>query len=461
MSIGGDKTMKDIIVIGGGPGGYVAAIRAAQLGLDTVVVEKEHFGGVCLNKGCIPTKALLQSADLLESIKSAADFGINVKGFDVDVNTIQTRKAAIINRLVSGIKYLLRENKVETIEGEAKIIDKNTVLVDGEKTIQAKNIIIATGSSIAKPPIDGMDNDNVIFSDEALNLSEIPKSIAIIGGGVIGIEFASYFNAMGAEVCVVEMLENIIPNADGEISSEMAARLRKRGIKILTGTQVKKILPDGIIVAKDGKEEKINSEKVLVSVGRTPDTSGIDCEKLGIKKNGRAIATDKNFATSIPNIYAIGDVIGGMMLAHKASAEGIAVVEHIAGLKHRFNADNIPSCVYSSPEIAFVGKTEELCKKENIKYKVGKFFYEGNGKALVEGQKGFIKVIVSEEYGEILGVHIIGKYACEMIMQGSIARTNELTAEELVYTIFPHPSVSEIFNEAFSNALGRAIHSKN
>lgn len=452
--------MKDLVIIGSGPGGYVAAIRAAQLGLDTAIVEKENLGGVCLNKGCIPTKALLHSTEIIESIEEASASGITVSGYEVDVKKIINRKDNIVKKLTSGIGFLLQNNKVEIIKGQADIKDKNTVTV-GNQEIKTQNIIIATGSEVAMPPIPGSDNDLVMVSDDALKLDTSIKSIAVIGGGVIGLEFATYFNSLNTEVHVVEMLDRILPPADKDISSELEATIKKKGIKVYTKAKVKEIIKDGIIIEKDGKENTINVDKVLVCAGRVPDTGSIDCNKLGIKMDRKSIIVNEKGQTSISNIYAIGDVTGGILLAHKASYEGERAVEHIAGKKLSKYSQVIPSCVFSSPEVAFIGLTEQECILNKIEYSVGNFPYDANGKCLAEGAKGFVKVITDKRYGEILGVHIMGKHACELIMQAAIAIANELTVDELIHTIHPHPSVTETIHEAYLASLERAIHIPN
>lgn len=455
--------MKDVTIIGGGPGGYVAAIRGAQLGLAVTLVEKDLLGGVCLNRGCIPTKTLLHSAEIVETIKEAKECGITVSSYNIDYKKIIDRKSQVSKRLRGGIEFLLKSNNVEVIKGEARIVDKNTVKV-GDLEIKTKNIIIATGSSIIKPPIPGMNGKNVIFSDEALEMDVLPQSLAIIGGGVIGVEFACHFSSMGVKVAIIELLDRIIVNADSEVSAEMTKALKKRSVDVMTSTKLCEIKEDGVVVEAAGEQKELKFDKVLVCIGRKANVANFGAEELGIKTEKRGISTDDYLTTNIDNIYAIGDVNGRLMLAHKASEDGILVVENIAAgaKKHSSKGMAVPSCIFGSPEIAMVGMSEDECRDKKLDYLVGKFSYEANGKALAEAAaKGFIKVLVGKQYHEILGVHIIGKHACEMIMEGALAIQNELTAEEIVNTIHPHPSVSEIYNEAFRAALKIAIHAKN
>ncbi len=457
--------MKDVVIIGGGPGGYVAAIRAGQLGLDTTIIEKDLVGGVCLNRGCIPTKTLLHSAEIVETIKEAGDCGINVTFTPdmIDYEKIVNRKTQVSARLRGGIEQLFKMNGVEYIKGEAKIKDAKTVVV-GDQEIETKNIIIATGSSIVKPPIPGLDGENVMFSDEALELTVLPASIAVVGGGVIGIEFACLFSSMGVKVTVVEFLPRIAATADSDISAEMQKQLKRRGVTVMTSTKVCEIKPGAIVVEANGETKEIECEKVLVCTGRRANVTGFGAEELGIATEKRGITVDDYCETNIPNVYAIGDVNGKLMLAHKASEDGIVVVENIAAGKkvHSCKDMVVPSCIYGSPEIAQVGKTEDQLKDEGVAYIVGRFDYMASGKAQAENApKGFIKVLVAEDDHKVLGVHVIGKHACEMIMEATVAITNKLTAEQVIASVHPHPSVSEIFSEAFNNAFKRAIHTRN
>lgn len=452
--------MKDITIIGGGPGGYVAAIRAAQLGMKVCLIEKDKLGGVCLNKGCIPTKALLKSASLVEQIKKCSEFGIRVKEVEINIEEVINRKDRIVSQLVDGIAYLMEKNQIEVILGDGCIKGNNTVVIKNTgQEIETRNIIVATGSVNVIPNIPGIGSKNVLFSDDALDLKSIPSSIVIIGGGVIGIELATYFNAMGSRVIIVEAMKSILPNIDSEISTILNESLKDRNIEIHNNSYVREITESGVIVEKEGKNIRIESESVLCAIGRQP--AGIDIQDNGIvlDHDKKAIKTNVKMETNIKNIYCIGDANGKSMLAHTAMKEGIIAVENIAGGNKQMDYNNIPSVVFTSPEIASVGLTENQCLEGGLKYKIGRFSYGMNGKAVTEGEAGLIKVITDIEYGEILGVHIIGSHAADLIMEGCIAKTNELTADEVINTIHPHPSISEVFEEAVLNAQNVGLHS--
>lgn len=452
--------MKDLVIIGGGPGGYVAAIRAAQLGMNVCLIEKNSLGGVCLNEGCIPTKTLLKSASILEQINKSDKFGITVKEATIDIEKVIKRKNDIVKQLVNGVSRLLKKNNVEVIKGTALVNNKNMVLVnDGEIVIETKSIIIASGSIKVVPPIKGIELDNVMFSEEALNFKEIPSSIAIIGGGVIGLEFATYYNAIGSEVIVIEAMESLLPNMDREISKKLEKKLKKRDIKIHTNTFVKEITENGVIITVDNDETFVESQYVLVAIGRQPYARETVSSDLNLEFDRKAIKTNNRLETNIPNIYCIGDANGKSMLAHTAMKEGIIAVENIAGEKKIIKYENIPAVVFTSPEIASLGFTEEKCKEQKIKYKIGKFPYKGNGKALSEGEEGLIKTIVDYEFGEILGVHIIGNHGADLIMEGTIAKANELTVDEIINTVHPHPSISEVFEESILDSIDKSLHS--
>jgi len=452
----------DIAIIGGGPGGYVAAIKAAQLGAKVVVFEKDSLGGVCLNRGCIPTKALLKSVKALKMIKKSAAFaieGIDPQNIKVNVSKLQERKKGIVTQLTTGVAGLLRVDGVKVVKGNAQMDTAGIIEVDGT-TYQAKNVIIATGSKPRLIPIPGIGSPCVITSNKALSIKDIPSQIVILGGGVIGVEFALIFHELGAQVAIVEMMDRILPTIDEELALEMSNVMQKSGIKIYTGSKATEIKQNSLIFEKDGEKLEIQGEKVLVSVGRTPTYEGINVEKLGINTEKGAIITDETLRTNIPNIYAIGDVNGKWMLAHKASAEGIVAVENILGRLAKMDYKVIPQCVYSFPEIASVGLTEsEARKKYNNKIKVGKFPFMANGKALIEDETtGFIKVIADEKYMEILGVHIIGPVATDMISEAALAMKLECTADELAEVIHPHPTISESMLEAFHATVHKAIH---
>ncbi len=451
----------DIIVIGGGPGGYVAAIKAAQFGKRVAIAEKYQFGGVCINKGCIPTKVLLRSAECLKEVKESGEFGVT----DVDVSNaklnmplVQKRKSTVMSQLIGGINGLMKKNNVTVLKGEGRIQDKNTVTVEG-KTYSTDYIIIATGSAVKTLPITVDPGMDMMTSDEALNLDAIPKDIAIIGGGVIGIEFAYFFASVGSKVTVVEFLDRILPMVDTEITSQVSDMLKNMGVEIHTSAKVSEITKDAVLFEKDGAKHSVAATSVLMAVGRAPDLGGIDCGALNIATNRGAIVTDLTLKTSVGNIYAIGDVNGKSMLAHTASAEGIVAVENICGHSRLMDYDKIPSAVYIQPEIASVGLTEEQAKEKYGDVRIGKFPLLANGKAKVAGnENGLIKVIIDPKYHEILGVHMFGIHATDMIAEAVAAMNLEATAEEIARSVHPHPTVSEIYHEAFHAAMDKAIH---
>ncbi|HHV46841.1 MAG TPA: dihydrolipoyl dehydrogenase [Tissierellia bacterium] len=464
------SNIKDVIVIGGGPGGYVAAIRAAQLGAQVTLVEKEYLGGTCLNVGCIPTKVLLHTAELYEEMLNSNIFGIKIDGnVSVDWSSLQKRKEEITSQLVNGVTGLLRLNNIEVVKGQASFKDKNTIDVKVEDgsiiTLKAKNFIIATGSKPFTPPIEGIDFKGVVDSTEALAFKEIPKELVIIGGGVIGIEFATLFNSFGTKVTVLEMLPYILPPIDREISEIVKMKLSMEGINIHTSAQVTSIENNNgklEVVAKVGNDElRVAGDKVLVSVGRRALTEGLNLDLVGIKTNKKGIEVNKRLETNIKGIYAIGDVTGINMLAHVASEQGIVAAENIMGINKEMNYKAIPACIYTKPEIASVGITEEEAKKSGIEYKVGKFMLSNNGKALIanEIEGTMVKIIADTKYGEILGMHIYGPRATDLIIEGALALRLEATVDEIVTTIHPHPTVSESIKEAALSVNNIAIHS--
>lgn len=451
----------DIAVLGGGPGGYVAAIKAAQAGKKVCLFEQDNPGGVCLNRGCIPTKALLKSVEVLEYIKKADEYGIS--GLDIakaafDLAKMQHRKRMVVSRLTGGVKSLLSSNGIKIIQAAGTFVDKN-VLSFGKDYITADNIIIATGSTPVMPAIPMSGEPRVITSDEALELLELPKRIAIIGGGVIGIEFAYLFRKLGAHIEVFELMDSILPMVDEEIAGEVTRMLEGIGVKIHTGCKVTRFEGTKVFFSKNGQESYIHSDVNLMAVGRIPNTSGLMLEAAGVKTEKNAIVTDEFLRTNVPGIYAIGDVNGKMMLAHTASMEGLVAIENICGVPLRMNYKAIPQCIYLQPEIAAVGLTEKQAIEKYGRVKVGRFPLAANGKALVEGEtRGMIKVIIEPEFKEILGVHIYGLHATEMIGEAVTAINSELTAENVSLAVHPHPTVSEIIGEAFHSALGKAIH---
>lgn len=451
----------EIAVIGGGPGGYVAAIKAAQMGKKTVIIEKENFGGTCLNVGCIPTKALLRSAEALREVKESSNFGVidvDTSSAALDLAKVQERKKSVIRQLVGGVQGLVKGNGAAIVKGEAVLKDNHTIQV-GDKIITAENTIIATGSQAKSLPIDIDPKAKVLTSKEMLDMDKAPESMVVIGGGVIGIEFAYFLATIGVKVTVVEFLDRILPMVDEEITAQVTGHLKELGIEIHTGAKVTAITDKAVKFQKDGRESSVECQQVLMAVGRSPSLEGIDTETLGIKTERGAIVTDKTLKTSVPNIYAIGDVNGKAMLAHTASMEGIIAVETICGRKAEMDYDKIPSAIYIQPEIASVGLTEKQAAEKYRKVNVGKFPLMANGKAKVAGEeRGLIKVICEPKYGEIVGVHMYCIHATDMIAEAVTAMKLESTAEEVAMAIHPHPTVSEIIHEAMHAAGGRAIH---
>jgi len=458
---------KDIVIIGGGPGGYTAAIRAAQLGARVLLVEGENLGGTCLNKGCIPTKALYKNAQLINELNTAAEFGIKLDGYTIDFNEIMQRKQRIVDRLKEGIAQLIKANSIEMVYGKASLVSKEMVKVidsqGNETKISTKNIIIATGSVPVKPPITGINLPGVMTSDEILFRDDIPKSLVIIGGGVIGIEFAGIFNALGSQVTVVEFLPRILANMDSEISKKLVLALKKKGISIETDAKVMQISKDkdAFRLLTEGKkgENEIIAEAVLVSVGRAPNVEGLELELLGVEYDRSGIKVDETYQTNVPGIYAIGDVTGGKMLAHIASEEGIAAVDHIMGLKGHLNYDAVPGCVFSFPEIATVGLSEEEAKEKGIDYTSSKFLFGANGKALTIGEEeGFVKVLAEAETKRIIGVHIMGPHASDLIHEAVLAVGHKMTTADISGIVHAHPTLSEAFMEAALGIENKAIH---
>jgi dihydrolipoamide dehydrogenase len=453
----------DLTVLGSGPGGYVAAIKAAQKGLKTAIIEKEAIGGVCLNWGCIPTKSLLKSAQVYQQFMHAKDYGIQVDdsaGIRPDWTNIIKRKDRIVRRLTGGVKMLLKKNKVDIYEGFGQIIDKNQIKVNDE-TIKTKNIIISTGASPIIPPIEGLkeayDNQFVLTSKGLLDIEDIPKELIIIGGGVIGLEFATIFNSFGSKVSIIEREDKILLNVDDDVRNSMMKILKKNQINVLTSASVTKVSKDGVTYKQDGKDQKLQADKVLLSVGMQANTKGI--EALDLEMNQRFIKINDYMQTSIDNVYAIGDVNGKMMLAHVASHQGIIAVNHILGEKDTMNYNQVPSAIYSFPEIAQIGYTEKELKDKQMKYKASTFPLQANGKALsANASEGFIKILADPKYNEILGVHIMAENASDLISEAVMTMKLEGTADEIAHAIHPHPTTSEIFNESAWGIVDKAIH---
>lgn len=455
---------KDIIVIGGGPGGYVAAIRAAQLGAKVSVIEKRDLGGTCLNRGCIPTKVLCKNAEILHTLSHIEDFGVKVNDYSIDVEKIQQRKGEVIDKLVGGVSTLLQSNGVDVLRGEAVIEDKNTVRVKlregGEKEITTKNLIIATGSEISMPPISGINLPGVIGTDELLEFKEIPKRLVVIGSGVIGIEFANIFKNLGSEVTIFS--SRLLKRTDSDISKRFTAYIKKQGVKVnnLRASEICKT-DNGLLVKGQSPKGEVETETdvVLVASGRVPCFGGIDLEGLGIEYDEKGIKVDEYYETNVKGIYAIGDVIGGMMLAHAASNEGIKAVERIMGVLQAPDNAVVPDCIFASPEIAYVGLTEQQAKEKGLDYEVSKFMFGANGKALALGEPdGFVKVIATKEDKIIIGVHIMGPHASDLIHEGTLAISKKLNARDIASTVHAHPTLSEAFYEAVLGLNGEAIH---
>ena len=451
----------DIIVLGGGPGGYVAAIKAAQLGAKVALIEKEVVGGICLNHGCIPTKTLLKNAKVYKTVKHAADYGVMIDGkINVDWASMLKRKNIVVRKLTMGVFGLLKKNGVEVFSGYGKVLAKNKVEVNGE-ILETKNLILATGASPIIPPIPGLkeayEQGIAVTSREPLKIEKIPESLVIIGGGVIGCEFATIFSSLGSKVTIIEKLDGILPMMDDDIRSAYTKTLKKDGIDIFASSEVKGVKNHEVIYISEGNEVKINAETILVSVGMKANTQGL--EVLNLKMDRSAIETNQYLETNVSNVYAIGDVNGKFMLAHVASAEGLIVAEHIMGGKREMRYDRVPNAVYGSPEIASIGLTEKEIKVQGISYKVSTFPLMASGKALADNEKdGFIKLIVSEKYKEILGAHIFSYNASDLISEFGVTLELEGTAVEIAHTIHPHPTLSEIIMEAAHGAVDKPIH---
>ena len=457
----------DTVVLGGGPGGYVSAIRAAQLGNKTAIIDQDKLGGICLNWGCIPTKALLKSAEILHYIKNSGVYGIKVPKYDIDFDQAIKRSRDISFNLSKGIEFLMKKNKIKHIVGRGMLNSESEVIVDDGKKkqkIQAKNIIIATGGRVKKFPGIEFDGINIISSKEAMVVDSPPKKLIIIGAGAIGVEFAYFFNEFGSQVHLIEMMPNILPNEDLEISKELEKLFKKTGINIHTDTKVsniKKLQKNVKVSLEKGKTSKIiNAEKVLIATGVQGNIEEIGLENVGIKTDNDSIVINEFNQTSVRNIYAIGDVSGPPWLAHVASAQGHVAAEHASGLTtHPLDYSNVPACTYCQPQVASLGLTEKAAKDKGYKIKVGRFKFSGSGKALAIGSsEGFIKIIFDEKYGELLGCHIIGHDATELIAELTIAKALETTWQEIAITMHAHPTLSEAIMEAAQDAYGQGIH---
>ena len=458
----------DIIVLGSGPGGYVTAIRASQLGFKTAVIEKENLGGVCLNWGCIPTKALLKSAQVFEYLKHAQDYGLSVKEFDKDFSAVVKRSRDVAEGMSKGVQFLMKKNKIDVIEGYGKVKSGKKVEVkdkDGKVTeYSAEYIIIATGARSRELPALPQDGKKVIGYRQALTLPEQPKKMIVVGSGAIGIEFAYFYNSMGTEVTIVEFMPNIVPVEDEEVSKQLERSFKKLGIKILTSAEVTKVGTSGkgvkAFVKTSKGEEVLEADILLSAVGIKTNIENIGLEEVGIATDRDKILVDKYYQTNVPGYYAIGDVVPGQALAHVASAEGILCVEKIKGLHvEPLDYGNIPGCTYCTPEIASVGLTEKQAKEKGYEIKVGKFPFSASGKAKAGGNAdGFVKVIFDAKYGEWLGCHMIGAGVTDMIAEAVVARKLETTGHEVLKAVHPHPTMSEAVMEAVAAAYDEVIH---
>ena len=458
-------TEYDVAIIGAGPGGYVAAIRAGQLGLKTALVEREEMGGVCLNWGCIPSKAILRNAEVVSLVKRAADFGITFDNLHIDYSKAIQRSRRVVARMVRGIAYLLRKNKVDYLAGAAQFIDAHTLrLSPDDSVVRAKNIIIATGARPRSLPILPLDEDVVITSRQALEQTDLPSSAVVLGGGAVGVEFASVYNAYGVDVTIVELMSRILPNEDEEISQLLERSLSRKGITVMTGTRAVGFSRNGsranLMVERDSGKVEIDCDKVLVAVGVQGNVEGLGLESAGVVTEGGFIPIDDSMATSRPSVYAIGDVTGKLLLAHAASAQGVHVVESIAGKQPPpLNYLDMPKATYCSPQVASMGLTEKQAEEQGYEVKVGRFPYQASGKAAAMGEsEGMVKLVTDTAYGEVLGAHMIGADVTELLAEISMTRMLEGGVTELGWMVHAHPTLSETLKEASLDAAGAAIH---
>ncbi len=452
----------ELVIIGAGPGGYVAAIRAAQLGIDTAIVEKEAVGGVCLNWGCIPTKALLKSAKVYETFKNAKSYGFQVEkdAVKIDFKKVMKRKERIVKKLTTGVGFLLKKNKVTLYEGEALVEDAHTIKV-ADETLQTDKLIIATGASPAIPPIDGLkaglEKGFVLTSKPMLDIDHVPKRLVVVGGGVIGTEFATIFNSFGSEVTILEREADILPAVDGEVKEHFKKKLKKDKIKVVTNANVENIEEGKVTYSHEGEKKELAADKVLLAAGMRSNIRGL--ETLDLEMENGAVKTDAFLRTNVEDVYAIGDVNGKLLLAHVASKEGITAVEHMQGIERPMDYNKMPSGIYTFPEIAQVGFTEEEAKEKGIEYKKSVFPITANGKALAEGQSvGLVKIIAAKEMNEVIGVHILAEGATEMISEAVLGMSLEALADDIAHAVHPHPTLSEMVMEAAHGIKDDPIH---
>jgi dihydrolipoamide dehydrogenase len=456
----------DLIVIGGGPGGYVAALRAAQLGARVTLVEAEHVGGVCLNEGCIPTKALLWSAEVYRLVAEAERYGVRAGSPQIDWPAMQARKAEVVGKLVGGVRMLLERAGVELVEGRARFTGAQSLTVasaGGERTLSAPHVVVATGSSPMPLPIPGADLPGVLDSTGALALEALPASLLIVGGGAVGIEFATLFATLGSKVTLVEMLPRLAPLADADVGEALRTALLLQGARVHVNTRIAAIEAgqEGLRARLQGPqgETSVEAEKVLLAAGRRACVEGLGLEVAGVRYDRQGIQVDERMATSIPHIYAVGDAVGGTMLAHVAMHQGVVAAENALGQEARMRYNAVPSCIFSRPEAASVGLTEEAAREQGYDVRVGRFPFNGNGKAIAQGEiEGFVKVVAEARYGALLGLHIVGPHASDLVLEGALGLTLETTLDELAATIHPHPTLGEALAEASLAALGRALH---
>ena len=465
-------TTYDVTVIGGGPGGYVAAIRAAQLGLKTAIVEKEHLGGVCLNWGCIPSKALLRNAEIANLLTRGKEFGFSFENLQLDYTVAHKRSRDVSGRLVKGVQFLMKKNKIDVYQGAGKLRDathieitavENAPSVSGtlfSGVIESKNIIIATGARARSIPGVEVDGKVIITYRQALEITQPPKSIVIIGAGPIGLEFGYVFRSYGTEVTIIEMLPNAAPLEDEEVSKELERQFKKLGVKLLTNTKVESLARVGDSVKVTAGGQTFTADKALIAIGFAPNSENIGLEAAGVKTERGAIVVDSHYRTNVPNIYAIGDVNAKLMLAHVGSAMGIVAAETIAGVETvELDIEGMPRCYYCQPQVASMGITEKQAKERGLEYKVGRFNFQANGKALGLGENhGFVKIISDAKYGEILGVHLIGPEVTELLPEWVLARNYELTPHEVARSVHAHPTLSEAMMEAAEAVEGHSIH---
>lgn len=456
----------DIVIIGGGPAGYVGAIRATQLGAKTALVERDTVGGTCLNRGCIPTKALLEGVSYLRRFQRAKTLGFLVGEASLDYNRLQNWKNETVAALVDGVRGLLADDGVEIIEGTGRLLSPTRIQVTdaaSQRTLETGKVVVATGSLPMRPGIPGVGSRRVLNSDEALALEAPPESLAIIGGGVVGVEIATIFAGLGTKVTVFEMITQILPGEDADIAAGLSERLRQSGIDVMTGARVLEIV-DGpgmiqVVAAQGGTERRVEAAYVLIATGRRPNVQGLGLEEMGLRLNAGAVAVDETMQTEVPGIYAAGDIVGGLMLAHVASRQGIVAVENALGQRAIMRYAGVPRCIYTFPEVASVGLTDKQAIEQGYEVCTGISEFLANGRSRVAGEtEGFVKVVVDRQYDELLGVHILGPHATELIGQASLALTAELSAEMVRANIAAHPTFSEALSEALADSAARAIH---